>query len=131
VGAGALSQQALAVIMNTNETTENFWQVWNSFTWPEPVTPTYRCYYLDNGDVDFYTMEDLPGNYIEVDQQTYVLALKPARVVDGRLEIVKPKVTVQKLAPSHSTGTLCHVHDVAVVVKNSGVNWSLHTYEKN
>ena len=117
--------------MTTNETTENFWQVWNSFVWPDPVAPTYRCYYLDNGDVDFYTMEELPGNYIEVDQQTYVLAHTPARVVDGKLEIIKPKITVHKLAPFNSIGTQCHARDVAVVTDQSGVFWSLQTYETN
>jgi hypothetical protein len=117
--------------MNTNETTENFWQVWNSFVWPDPVTPTYRCYYLDTGDVDFYTMEDFPGNYIEIDQQTYVLAHKPARVVDGKLEIIKPKTIVQKLKPSITQGTQCHHRDVSVVVNSNGTYWNYQTNEIN
>jgi hypothetical protein len=74
-------------------------------------------------------MEDLPGNYIEVDQQTYVLAHKPARVVNGQLRIIKPKSAAQKLTPNVEQGTLCHVHNVAVVVEKSGVHWSMQTYE--
>lgn len=116
--------------MSSQETTDNFWQVWNSFTWPEPAPVTYRCYYLDNGDVDFYTMEDLPGNYIEVDQQTYVFAIKPARVVDGQLKIIKPKTTVQKLSPA-DCGTLCHGSDVAIVVDNNGKYWNYQQHEIN
>jgi len=117
--------------MSGQETTENFLQVWNSFTWPDPVPVSYRCYYQDDGTVDFYAMEDLPGNYIEVDQQTYVLAHKPARVVDGRLEIIKPKTTVQKLKPTTGTGTQCHLKDVSVVVDANGTYWNYQTNEIN
>jgi hypothetical protein len=117
--------------MNTNETTENFWQVWNSFTWPEPVPVSYRCYYRDDGTVDFYTMEHLPGNYIEVEQQVYVLAPMPARVVDGRLEIIRPKTVVQKLKPTTDTGTRCHCQDVSVVVDTNGTYWNYQTNEIN
>ncbi len=117
--------------MNTNETTENFWQVWNSFTWPEPVPVSYRCYYQDDGTVDFYTMEHLPGNYIEVEQQVYVLAPMPARVINGQLTIVKPKTTVQKLKPTTGTGTQCHPRDVSVVVDTNGTYWNYQTNEVN
>lgn len=117
--------------MSSQETTDNFWQVWNNFKWPDPPVITYRCYYLDDGTVDFYTMEDLPGNYIEVEQQIYVLAPKPARVVNGKLEIIKPKITVQKLAPDGNYGTMCHKHDVSVVVAAGGQRWNYKEYETN
>lgn len=116
--------------MSSQETTDNFWQVWNSFTWPEPKTPSYRCYYLDDGYVDFYTMEDLPGNYIEVEQSVYVLAPKPAQVVDGALVITKPKLFVEKLSPAN-VGIQCHKHDVSVVVNNNGMYWDYQKYEIN
>jgi hypothetical protein len=85
---------------------------------------------LDTGDVDFYTMEDLPGNYIEVDQQVYVLAPQPARVVDGKLIITRPKTVVQKLQPK-STGTLCHKQDVSVVVEDNGTYWNYQQHDVN
>ena len=116
--------------MSSQDTTDNFWQVWNNFVWPEPTPVSYRCYYLDDGTVNFYTMEDLPGNYIEVDQKTYVLAPMPARVVDGQLVIIKPKNIVKKLLPS-TTGTQCHKNDVSVVVSNNGQFWDLKDYEIN
>ena len=112
----------------SQETTNNFWQVWNSFKWPDPASVTYRCYYLDDGTVDFYTMEDIPGNYIEVDQKTYVLAPKPAQVIDGQLKIVQPKTTTQKLLPSKH-GTLCHKQDVCVVVETNGTYWNYQQHE--
>ena len=116
--------------MSSQETTDNFWQVWNSFTWPEPKPVTYRCYYFDDGTVHFYTMEDLPGNYIEVDQQIYVQAPMPAQVVNGQLKIIRPKTLVQKLAPD-TRGTLCHQQDVSVIVSNNGTYWNYQTNEIN
>ena len=105
--------------MSSQETTDNFWQVWNNFKWPDPVVISYRCYYLDDGSVDVYTMEALSGNYIEVSKEQYLAAAKPAQVVDGQLKIIQPKITVQKLTPVGDTGTLCHNNDVAVVVDST------------
>jgi len=116
--------------MSSQETTDNFWQVWNSFTWPDPQPVTYRCYYLDDGTVDFYTMEDLPGNYIEVEQQIYVLAPKPAIVINGVLKLTNPTVTVQKLSPAEH-GTQCHQQDVSVIVSQNGTYWNYQTNEVN
>lgn len=130
MGTGTLSQQNMEGGMSNQETTDNFWQVWNTFKWPDPKPVTYRCYYFDNGDVDFYTMEDLPGNHIEVKQSVYVRAPRPARVVDGRLEILQPKITVQKLSPANN-GTRCHRQDVAVVEDNNGIYWDYQQHEIN
>ena len=115
--------------MSDKETTDNFLEFWKNFKWPEIVPISYRCYYLENGDVDFYTMEDLPGNYIEVEQSVYVLAPFPAKVIDGKLVIIKQKKTVQKLTPSSDDGTMCHKKDVGIVVDNNGVHWKYKTNE--
>jgi hypothetical protein len=63
-----------------------------------------------------YTMEQLPGNYITVDQETYVLAPFNVKVVDGKIVHIKPVVVVKKLQPSGSKGTACDSRDVCVVV---------------
>lgn len=117
--------------MTSDETTDNFWNVWNSFKWPEPKTTEYRCYYTEDGTVDFYTMEDFPGNYICIDREQYVLAHKPARVVDGKLVIIKPQRVSQQLKPHASTGTLCHPHDVCVPVETNGIYWNQQQNEIN
>jgi hypothetical protein len=100
----------------TNQTTENFLQVMSTFVWPDPAPPTYRLYYNNNGMPECYTMEDLPGKYILVDRETYVLALWNVQVVEGRLHIIQPSVQVKKLCPGADTGTSCHAQDVCVVV---------------
>lgn len=110
--------------MSDRETTENFWAVWNSFKCPEPKPIFYRCYYQQDGTIDFYTMEDLPGLWIEVDRLTYLAnPISNARVVDGKLKILEIKKTIKKLKPSQNSGTTCDPRDVAVVT-NVGVMWS-------
>jgi hypothetical protein len=94
-------------------TEQEFWSILQSTTECKPVF--YRLYYNDNGTPIIYSMEELPDNYIEVDQQTYVLAPFNVRVVDGKLVHINPVVTVKKLQPS-TEGTTCDPSDVCVVV---------------
>ena len=95
-------------------TEEEFWEILHSVSDPAPVF--YRLYYNHDGSPKCYSMEDLPGKYIEVDQETYVLARWNVRVVKKKLHIIKPAVTTQKLQPTNNTGTPCHIKDVCVVV---------------
>lgn len=117
--------------MSDQQTTENFWQVWNSFVWPDPVPIVYRCYLDDNDAPDFYTMEDLPGRWIEVSREIYMLAPRHARVKDGQLEVLAQRQTVSKLVPDPDVGRTCHPKDVCVVVDNDQEHqkWSARRYE--
>lgn len=94
---------------------------------PESQPISYRLYHDDQGRPIVYTMEHLPGNYIEIDRETYVAGSPWVRVIDGKLRhlIMHPR---QKLRPG-DTGTSCHPLDVAVVDPSSGVFWSKHTYD--
>jgi hypothetical protein len=75
-------------------------------------------------------MEDLPGNYIDIDQSTYVLA-PYAQVINGQLKIVKPTSTITKLVPG-AVGTSCDPDDVCVVTTSEkNTKWSLKTSETN
>lgn len=99
-----------------NELTEQeFWAALDHM--PKPMPISYRLYYNDTGLPIIYTMEDLPGNYIEVDQKTYVSTPFNVRVVEGKLIYVEPTVVVNKLQPTDSDGTACDPKDVSVVVK--------------
>ena len=100
----------------TNQTTENFLQVMSTFDWPDPTPATYRLYYDDNGMPKCYSMEDLPGKYILVDKEIYVLARWNVQVVQGQFHIIQPAIQVKKLCPGVATGTPCHTLDVCVVV---------------
>jgi hypothetical protein len=115
----------------SNETTENFWKVWNEFKWPDPVPASYRLYYNDDGTPKCYTMEDMPDKYIEVDAETFARRPWNVRVDNEKLIIIDPVVTVQKLQSNKDLGTPCHPQDVCVIVsKNqSHTLWNKQTNE--
>ena len=94
-------------------TPEEFWQILHSQPEPRPVV--YRLYYNDDGTPIIYSMEEFPGNYIDVDQQTYVLAPFNVKVIDGQLNYIKQVLTVKKLQPGDH-GTACDPSDVCIVV---------------
>jgi hypothetical protein len=110
-----------------NSTTDNFWAGWTQTT-EQPVTVFYRLYHDDQGYPLFYSMEDLPGNYIEIDQETYAISSSKVRVVNGKLK-KNNQVSTAKLQPSNS-GTPCHPTDVCIVVPadQEHIKWS---FKKN
>jgi hypothetical protein len=101
----------------SNETTQNFWSVLQHFEWPEPEPVIYRLYHDDQGRPLFYSMEKLPGTYIEVDQSIYQRACYHAVVKQGRLVILRPAVQVSRLVPDQESGVCCDPRDVCVIVR--------------
>ena len=114
MGSGPLSCERLERIMS-QITTDNFWQVMQSFSWPDPEPVQYRLYHDDQGRPLFYTMEHLPGTYIEVDQATYLRSSYHVRVRHNKLIFFEPKALVSRLLPNPDSGTPCHCKDVCVV----------------
>jgi len=112
-------------------TEQEFWQILQTMLEPKPIF--YRLYYNNDGTPIIYSMEELPGNYIEVDQQTYVLAPFNVRVVNGRLTYIKPVVSVKKLQPTEVSGTACDPSDVCIVVDSTQphVKWTTVNNELN
>ena len=92
---------------------------------PAPPEPAYRLYYNELGCPLFYSMEDLPGNYIEIDRETYQNTPPHIRVVNGKLIILETSV-VHKLKPGDS-GVPCDPRDICVVVDATQphTKWSL------
>ena len=86
----------------------------------------YRLYYDSDGNVLFYSMEDHPGNYIEIDVETFRANESRIRVINGK--IVAIENTSSKLVPADK-GTSCHKNDVTVIA--AGKCWTMKNYERN
>jgi hypothetical protein len=112
-------------------TEEEFWAILRAIPEPKPIF--YRLYYNDDGSPIIYSMEELPGNYIEVDQSTYALAPFNVKVIDGKLTYIKSVITVKKLQPSDLNGTTCDPRDVCVIVNldQPHVKWNTVNHELN
>ena len=120
-------------MINMNETTANFWHAWTNTVCSEPQPVSFRLYYQEDGSPVLYTMEDLPGDYIEVDPETYAAASFRVRVVDQRLIHIRPGTQIKKLQPATDTGTSCSPYDVCIVVpeQQPHVKWKITSNETN
>jgi hypothetical protein len=86
-----------------------------------------RLYYDDNGDYICYTCENLEGNYIVIDKQTFAEGRTDVKVIDGK--VVKPQNIVIKLVPG-ITGTVCAIEDVCIIVDEDYIDETITWEEK-
>ena len=118
-----------------DDTTKNFWQAFRDWQAPpvEYKPPIQRLYYDDNGMPLFYVDQDLPGNQIDLDGASYVVADMQIRVVNGKIVKITQPVYIKKLVPDLELGICCHPDNVCVVVDATEpcTKWNLKTYEKN
>jgi hypothetical protein len=109
-------------------TEEEFIAIWTAPVESKPIF--FRLYYNDDGVPVCYSMEDLPGNYIEIDAETFHRGPINVRVIDGKIKEIKPASIIKKLVPTDH-GICCDPRDVCVVVNEIQPNtkWSLKTNE--
>jgi hypothetical protein len=109
-------------------TEQEFWDI--LFDVPEPKPVFFRLYYDSKGVPLFYSMEDLPGTYIEIDADTYARSSMRVRVRDGKIVEISCR-PAHKLTPGDE-GTGCHPQDVSVITNSAdAVKWIKKTYETN
>ena len=101
-----------------NDVEEDFWAAFGDWqTGLEPSTePVRRLYYNEQGQPLFYSADDLPGTYLDVDVRTFMEASMQVRVQEGKLIKLDRYRHVNKLVPDPESGTCCDPTDVSVVV---------------
>jgi len=114
---------------NEPVTEQEFWGILATMPKPQPIF--FRLYHDDRGHVLFYSMEDVPGTYIEIDAETFSRSPMHVRVRDGQLVEVT-WMTSEKLQPME-TGTPCHPGDITVIVSADDLHtkWSKKTHEQS
>lgn len=91
-----------------------------------PASFEFRLYYDAEGDPLYYACEDLPGEYIIVDQETYAQGRYDIKIIDGEITLLSEFVYYNKMAPSDS-GTACHRNNALIIAPDSKTLWSLKT----
>lgn len=111
-----------------NETTKNFLQAIEQWNQPDMAKPVfYRLYHDEHGRPLCYSMENLPGSYVEITAEQFAQSSPHLRVVNG--ELVQPLRSCPPTLMPSTTGVCCAVDDVTVVVdcEQPHVKWKLVT----
>ena len=89
----------------------------------------FRLYYDDNGRCICYTCENLKGDYLVIDSQTFAEGRPDVKVVDGKL--IKPSsiINIVKLV-INDEGTTCAEEDIGIVVDKEYIGPVLKWEEK-
>jgi len=104
----------------------NFWQATKQHKKTVKVKHENRLYYNDAGQPTTYSQENLPGNYIVVDQQTFNECRMDVRVVDGKLTRPNMITEFRKLVPSDE-GTETLAEDITLI--GPGQHWQVKYYD--
>jgi len=110
-------------------TPDEFWSILHAV--PDTLLVSYRLYHDSEGKPLFYSMDDVPGTYIEIDPVTFARSSMHVCVRDGKLTQRVWKTT-SKLVPADS-GSPCDRRNVAVIVSEHKPHqkWTKKTYETN
>jgi len=89
----------------------------------------FRLYYDDTGKVICYTCENLEGNYLVIDGDTYHQCRPDVYVINGKLVTQSDATVIRKLQPSN-TGVACSSADICMITtEGETTKWKLTTNE--
>lgn len=85
------------------------------------MMPTYRLYYNKDGTPRCYSMEELEGDYIVVDQNVYQAGRYDVRIVGGRIRSLNEN-TISKycvVTEESETTIMVDPQDISIIVDKS------------
>lgn len=88
---------------------------WQNNAAPAPAV-IQRLYHDPQGQPLFYSAQDLPGLFVDLDSVTFMAGSMHVCVKQGKLIRLNPYLQVKKLVPHADHGTCCSPHDVCVIV---------------
>ena len=107
----------------------NFWKAVAQLEQTETKEISYRLYYNQDGSVKCYSMEELDGDYIVIDKDTYN-QFRTDIVVKNNKIIRLTNNASWKLCPSTIETYGCYPSNVSIVVENDYPQpqyWSVKT----
>jgi hypothetical protein len=93
----------------------------------QPAELEFRLYYDAEGNPVTYACEELTGDYLVVDKDTYAQGRYDIRIIDGEIVPLHDFVYYSKMIPSES-GTACHSDNALIIESGSTAFWSTKTY---
>jgi hypothetical protein len=97
---------------------------------PKPAPVFYRLYHDIDGRLMFYSMENLPGTWVDIDQELYMRSPHRVRVIAGQVHELEWRQSV-KLRPSQ-IGTPCDAQDVTIVHDYPDAQrWAVTAYDQS
>lgn len=104
-------------------------ELWSLVSTSESPQVSYRLYHDEQGYLLFYSMEHLPGTYIEITAEQFARADSHVKVVNGQVVRLNRSL-VKKLVPGID-GINCSAYSVAVPVADTdpGQKWCIKNYE--
>ena len=105
----------------------NFFKALSNIKRTVATVQSYKLYYDKNtGKPLFYSMDEVDGDFMVVDKETYVEARYDV-YIENDILIKKVFKDISKLT-QHGSETTCHADDISIISDN-GTNWSLRTYD--
>jgi hypothetical protein len=116
----------------TDQNTQVFLDFWQTYQWPEQKPVSYRLYYNEQGLPVEYSMDELPGKYIEVTAEQFAERDHRVKVKNQQLIKIIHQTPTRKLIPAEH-GTPCHRNNVAIVVDSANTHkkWKLTQHENS
>lgn len=108
----------------------NFWKALEQVQVSEPVKIEYRLYYNEDGTVNCYSMEELDGEFIVIDQETYNQFRTDLLVRDGKIIRITNNSSWKLIPTDQQESYGCHPTNVSIVVDKNykdPQHWSVKT----